>query len=154
MQIFLSTSPKDMRKWIAAPLAWLFAVAIAAPAAAERGICVDREFSESMRFDVTIGWDKPNPLDPNPSDPIVANPDEAAFLEEVRAFPKRGWRTPSFVWPDTAVQVKIYDRGIIRCQVVYTRADIFVQDSDLNGFITRPISPLISGALDDALRIR
>ena len=142
----------QMRRGIAAFI--MAACTVAATPAAARGLCVDREFSDSIRFDITIGWDKPNPLDPNPAPPIVPNPDEDAFLEKIRELGVKGWRTPGFVWPDTAVQVKIYDRGVLRCQVVYTSADLFVQDDDLDGFVTRPIGPVFQGQLDNALGVR
>ncbi len=123
-------------------------LALAGPAAAD-GLCFDNEISENARYDVEVGWGKPSILDPNP-DPVLATVDAPALLEALRALDK-GWRTPSGVWPRSAVVIEIYERGLLACQAVYTRDFIFAMDDDLNGFLVRSLSVPEFFALNEAL---
>ena len=122
----------------------------AAPAAA-RDLCFEREFSENTRYEVEVGWGEPNPLDPNPEE-VVATVDPDALLEALRELDK-GWKTPSGIWPKSAVQIRMYERGLMKCQAIYTREEIYAMDDDLDGFLRRPLSVSEYFALDDALDI-
>ena len=117
--------------------------------AQDREMCWDREFSQSLRFDVEVGWAEPNPLDPNPTiiTPIV---DEERLLTALRSL-EGNWKTPTTIWPKTAVQIRIYDRGVLRCQAIYTRDAMFAQDKDLNGFLRRSLAVSEYFDLDEAL---
>lgn len=125
-------------------------VLIATPASA-RELCFEREFTENTRYDVDVGWGKPNPLDPNP-DTVEATIDPEALLVALRDL-KKGWHAPSTVWPKSAVTIQMFERGIIKCQAIYTRDEIYVQDDKLYGFLRRPLSVSEYFALDDALDI-
>ena len=122
----------------------------ASPATA-RDMCFEREFSENTRYEVEVGWGEPNPLDPNPEE-VVATVDPEALLEALRALDK-GWKTPSTIWPQSAVQIRMYERGLMKCQVIYTREEIYAMDDDLDGFLRRPLAVSDYFALDDALDI-
>jgi len=117
--------------------------------AVAKDMCFDREFSDNTRYEVEVGWGEPNPLDPNP-ETVEATVDPEALLEALRVLDK-GWRTPSTIWPTRAVQIRMYERGLVKCQAIYTREEIYAQDEDLNGFLRRPLTVSDYFALDEAL---
>ncbi len=116
-----------------------------------RGLCVDKEFTENLRFKIDVGWDKPNPLDPNPT-PVTPTPDKEKILTALQAMDE-GWRTPSSIWPQSAVTITFVDNGITQCQAIYTREEIYMQDDALNGFVVRKLPIVEYNALNDALGI-
>ena len=122
---------------------------IATTSAQARDLCFNRDFSDNLRFDVEVGWAKPNPLDPNPEE-IIATVDAEKLFAALRDL-QTDWKTPSGIWPTSAVQIAIYDRGVLRCQAIYTREEIYVQDMDLNGFVRRPLTTLEYFALDESV---
>ena len=124
-------------------------VVMQAADAAARTLCVDRDFDENVRFDVEIGWDRPNPLDPNP-EPVTADPDKLKFIDEVKSL-DGGWQTPSSIWPTSSVVIEMRARGLVVCQVAYSDSAIFVMDRDLNGFVTRSLTRQEYRALDEAM---
>ncbi|MEL7238900.1 MAG: hypothetical protein AAGK78_08550, partial [Planctomycetota bacterium] len=125
------------------------AFAATAASAAERQLCWERDFTDDVRFDIEVGWATPNPLDPNPTI-ITPTPDADKLFAALRAL-ESDWKTPSSIWPKSAVQIRIYDRGVLRCQAIYTREQIYAQDKDLNGFLRRPLAVSEYFDLDEAL---
>lgn len=116
-----------------------------------RDLCVDKEFTDNLRFKIDIGWDKPSPLDPNPTQ-ITPVPDKEKILTTLRAMGE-GWRTPGAIWPLSAVTIEMIDNGITVCQAIYTREEIYMHNKGLNGFIVRDITIIEHNALNDALGI-
>lgn len=129
----------------------IIASLLASSAAAAQSMCFDREYGDDIRFDVEVGWAAANPLDPTP-DPVTASVDQEKLITALRDL-KGGWNTPSTIWPKSAVQIEIYQRGLLRCQAIYTRDEIYSMDRDANGFLIRPLAVAEYFALNDALAI-
>lgn len=121
---------------------------LSGPAAA-RGLCFDEEIDEDARYEVEVGWGRPSLLDPDP-EPVVATVDAPALLAALRALEK-DWKTPTGVWPESAVTIEIYERGLLTCQAIYTRDFIFAMDEDMNGFLVRGLAVAEYFALNEAL---
>lgn len=129
----------------------IIAAIIAITPAHAQDMCFDREFDEKTRYDVDVGWAKPNPLDPKP-ETVEATVDADKLLEALRGL-EGSWRTPSGIWPTSAVQIEIYKRGLLRCQAIYTREEIYAMDKDAHGFRVRRLAVSEYFSLNEALNI-
>ncbi|MEM9170339.1 MAG: hypothetical protein AAGC56_11875 [Pseudomonadota bacterium] len=139
------------RRLFAGPIAAILCLGVAGGAARAEPLCFEKDIAETASVDVVIGaGPDAEDADAEPAVPIVDLP---ALLAALRVL-EDGWRTPNAVWPDGAVQVVFRERGLMVCQVVYSRTEIYAMDAGLDGFVVRALRPGELYDLNQALSIR
>jgi len=80
----------------------------------------------------------------------VFRPDAAEFLSVLRGL-NGGWATPNDMWRQDAIVVTLKADGTPRCQVIYSKTNLYVQTDADGDFVFRPLKRYEATQLNSSL---